>query len=226
VARGDAHGAEALLLQHIIIHTMCVLKERPRPLVSAAQPHGWETRSGRVEGPVDEPATREHQFEPRSAGASGSSSEDNRTKPLCGLGASGARGGGTTRCRTPRAPSQAAAVAGCPTYAVAPRIGDETGSGELRLPHRLTKSFCSFSQAMPTETTTSGQDAARANRSLGRPPEAPLSSMLWLAKQHPVRCRRSPERVTPDKWIHRYGYALGAIRVRSSTNACPRIARS
>ncbi len=28
-----------------LIHTMCVHKERPRPLVNVAQPHGWETRS-------------------------------------------------------------------------------------------------------------------------------------------------------------------------------------
>ncbi len=90
----------------------------------AGNPIGW------VEGPVDEPATREHQFEPRSVGASGSSSADNRTKPLCGPGASGAGGGGTARCRTPQDPSQEAAVAGCPTYAVNPRIGDEAGSGE------------------------------------------------------------------------------------------------
>ncbi len=34
VARGEAYGAEALLLQHTRIHTSCVRKERPRPLVS------------------------------------------------------------------------------------------------------------------------------------------------------------------------------------------------
>jgi hypothetical protein len=96
-------------------------------------PIGW------VGGPIDEPATREHQFEPRSAGASGSSTADNRTKPLCGLGASGAGGGGTTRCRTPQAPSQAAAVAGYTTYAVATRAGDEGVSGEPQRMHRLTK---------------------------------------------------------------------------------------
>ena len=144
VVRGDAHGAVALRLQHTIIHTACVQKKRPRPLVGPSQSHRPETRLVGGEA-VDEPPTREHQFEPRSAGASGSSSADNRTKPLCGPGASGAGGGGTTRCRTPQAPSQAAAVAGCPTYAVTPRTGDETGSGELRLPHRLTKSFRNFS---------------------------------------------------------------------------------